>query len=49
MFHSVVFLLLLLAGKFRAYILGRVGVHVKRLRTRDRRKQTKREEDHNHQ
>jgi hypothetical protein len=28
-FHSVVFLLLPLAGKFRAYILGRVGVRVK--------------------
>src|SRR5215831_14954101 len=33
-FHSVVFLLLLLAGKFRPYILGRVGVRVKRLRSR---------------
>src|SRR5215831_5153942 len=48
-FHSVVFLLLLLAGKFRPYILGRVGVGVKRLRSRARREQTKREEGHNHQ
>src|SRR5262244_832874 len=48
-FHSVVFLLLLLAGKFRPYILGRVGVGVKRLRSRARREQTKREEAHAHQ
>lgn len=45
-FHSVVFLLLQFAGKFRAYVLGRVGVRVKRLRSRARREQTKREEGH---
>src|SRR5215469_13834936 len=48
-FHSVVFLLLLLAGKFRPYILRRVGLCVKGLRSHARRERTRREEAQSHQ